>query len=101
MTDSKTDVKEDKAAEKEEEKKFEIVQNPCRALNQQLKYISFNSDQCRYSPLKPLSTGGIILLRDGKPEEPEVQIFNYLGGFKTKGLVRIWEIIIGPCWNQA
>ena len=72
VTESKTDVKEDKTPEKEEEKKFEIVQNPCRALNQQLKYLSFNSYECRYTPLKPLSTGGIILLRDGKPDEPEV-----------------------------
>ena len=63
MTDSKTDVKE-------EDEVFEVVLN---------KYISFNSDQCRDSPLKPLSTGGIVLLRDGKPEEPEVN-FN----FKTK-----------------
>merc|ERR1719436_2069142 len=52
-------------------KKFEMLQNPCRALNQQLKVISFAPEQCRYTPLKPLSTGGIILLRDGKPDDPE------------------------------
>jgi len=29
------------------------------------------ADQTRYSPLKPLTAGGIILLRDAKPEDPE------------------------------
>ena len=67
------DLKEEKAPEPEPEKKFEMLQNPCRALNQQLKVISFAPEQCRYTPLKPLSTGGIIVLRDAKPDDPEVR----------------------------
>ena len=54
------------------EAKFEVINNPCRALNQQLKVLSFNKEQTRYTPLKPLSQGGIILLRDGRPDEAEV-----------------------------
>merc|ERR1712176_1468381 len=69
-TETKEDIKEDKTTP-EPEKKFEMLQNPCRALNQQLKVISFAPDQCRYTPLKPLSTGGIIVLRDAKPDDPE------------------------------
>ena len=54
------------------EAKFEVINNPCRALNQQLKVLTFNKEQTRYTPLKPLSQGGIILLRDGRPDEAEV-----------------------------
>ena len=57
------------------EAKFEVINNPCRALNQQLKVLSFNKEQTRYTPLKPLSQGGIILLRDGRPDEAEVNLF--------------------------
>ena len=67
------DVDEEKEAKKNA--KFEILQNPCRALNQQLKVLSLPTDQTRYSPLKPLTSGGIILLRDANPEDPEVEIF--------------------------
>lgn len=63
------DVDEEKEAKKNA--KFETLQNPCRALNQQLKVLSLPADQTRYSPLKPLTAGGIILLRDAKPEDPE------------------------------
>ena len=66
------DVDEEKEAKKNA--KFEILQNPCRALNQQLKVLSLPADQTRYSPLKPLTAGGIILLRDAKPEDPEVEL---------------------------
>jgi len=65
------DVDEEKEAKKNA--KFETLQNPCRALNQQLKVLSLPADQTRYSPLKPLTAGGIILLRDAKPEDPEVK----------------------------
>ena len=58
--------------EKQPEPKFQMINNPCRALNQQLKVLSFNKEQTRYTPLKPLSQGGIILLRDGRPDEAEV-----------------------------
>merc|ERR1719190_226212 len=52
-------------------KTYEMINNPCRALNQQLKVLSFTKEQTRYSPLKPLSSGGIILLRDKRPDEAE------------------------------
>ena len=66
------DTVEEKPQTKEPEKKYEIINNPCRALNQQLRVLSFTKEQTRYSPLKPLTTGGIILLRDARPEEAEV-----------------------------
>lgn len=65
------DTVEEKPQTKEPEKKYEIINNPCRALNQQLRVLSFTKEQTRYSPLKPLTTGGIILLRDARPEEAE------------------------------
>jgi len=83
--ETKDDVKaEEKPVEEKppvEEKKFEMLQNPCRALNQQLKVLSFAPDQCRYTPLKPLNTGGIILLRDGKPDDPEVCLTTFWNNF--------------------
>jgi len=81
VTSSSTDVlvKEEPMETTEEKptpppepvKNYEIINNPCRALNQQLKVLSFTKEQTRYAPLKPLSSGGIILLRDKRPEEAE------------------------------
>ncbi|KAL1494702.1 hypothetical protein ABEB36_010260 [Hypothenemus hampei] len=73
---SNDDVKKDKKEEKEEKKKeqepnFEILQNPARILRQQLKVVSLN-DNSQYAPLKDVSIGGIIMLRNLKPGEEEL-----------------------------
>merc|ERR1712142_985406 len=54
-------TKEVKVKEQEEPMETESKENVP-------KVISFAPEQCRYTPLKPLSTGGIIVLRDAKPD---------------------------------
>eukprot|EP01133_Synstelium_polycarpum_P014174 gene14174-16710_t len=60
--------KEEKEA-KEKEPNFERKQNPMRIVPKQLPYIAF--DDARYTPIKKVSSIGIVMLRDNKPEEPE------------------------------
>ncbi|CAG0904194.1 unnamed protein product [Cyprideis torosa] len=55
---------------KEKEPSEELVENPARILKQQLKVISLE-DSSRYRPLKPISLGGIIVVQDGKPDQPQ------------------------------
>ncbi|OII73307.1 proteasome cyclosome repeat family protein [Cryptosporidium andersoni] len=47
-----------------------ILQNPCRVLPAQVKYIEYLPDS-RYVPIFPKQMSGFILLRDTKPDEPE------------------------------
>jgi 26S proteasome regulatory subunit N2 len=65
-----TDKKEEKKEEKEKEPSFELLNNPARTLKQQLKVMSVPSN-CRYQPIKDLSSGGVIMLRDTNKEEKE------------------------------
>ncbi|XP_078488674.1 26S proteasome non-ATPase regulatory subunit 1 [Ciona intestinalis] len=74
-TAKKVDKKEEEVENMEtekpkEESSFEMLDNPCRVILPQLKLISLN-DENRYSPLKSIGSGGIILLKDKKPGEPE------------------------------
>merc|ERR1712183_838680 len=55
---------------KKPERNFEMVSNPCRAIPPQLKVIKMPQD-CRYTPLKSLSYGGIIILKNNNSSEPE------------------------------
>eukprot|EP00058_Branchiostoma_floridae_P007904 XP_002593392.1 hypothetical protein BRAFLDRAFT_261728 [Branchiostoma floridae] len=64
--DSK-DSKDNK--EPKEEANHSVLQNPARALPAQLKVLSCMSG--RYHPLKPVTTGGIILCKDQTKGEPE------------------------------
>lgn len=67
--DSK-DAKETKER-KEPEPNFEILQNPARALRQQLKVINLVEGQS-YEPLKDVTIGGIIVCqRNAKPGDTE------------------------------
>lgn len=66
-TDSK-ESKETKETEKEPD--FEILHNPTRVIKPQLKVIS-QSKNSRYVPLKDVSCGGIIMLRDTQTDQPE------------------------------
>lgn len=73
-TDEKKD--KDKKDEKEEKKKepepsFELLQNPARVMRQQLKVINLNEGS-QYVPLKDVSIGGIIMVRNLKPGQEEL-----------------------------
>lgn len=70
--DSSESLLTDSAAEKKEkepEPNFEILSNPARTMKAQLKVISLEGS--RYSPVKDLSHGGIIMLKNSKPGESE------------------------------
>jgi 26S proteasome regulatory subunit N2 len=66
----------DKKDEKEEKKKepepnFEVLNNPARVMRQQLKVVALN-DNSQYVPLKDVSIGGIVMVRNLKPGEEEL-----------------------------
>lgn len=63
------DIKDKETADKPEPK-FQMINNPCRAIPPQLKVITM-PDSSRYVPLKPLLFGGIIMLKDKSPDQPE------------------------------
>jgi len=70
------DTKEEKIAEKEtkpkkkKEQNFSMLPNPFRALPMQLKYLSIQPD-CKYTSIKSIQEGGIILVNNSKPDEKE------------------------------
>ncbi|KAL7631720.1 UNVERIFIED_CONTAM: hypothetical protein RMT77_017975 [Armadillidium vulgare] len=76
----KEDKKEEKEKEKEKDKKeeekkkeepsFDTLNNPARVMKQQLKVVRL-SESSRYKPVKDLSIGGIIVMRDLKPNLTE------------------------------
>lgn len=73
--EEKMEVDEAKADAKietkpEPEPNFFNVTNPSRVVRAQLKTLAL-PENIRYKPLKTLNNGGIILLRDNKPQEPE------------------------------
>ncbi|KAK3822340.1 MAG: armadillo-type protein [Linnemannia gamsii] len=67
------DAKEEEAkiaAKPKKEPLSEKLGNLARVVPAQLKYISFDKD-ARYVPVKKDVTGGIVVLLDNKPDEPE------------------------------
>jgi len=66
--DSKDTKAKDK--EKESEPNFEILSNPARVMKQQLKVIQM-AEGSRYAPIKELTIGGIIMLKDSRKSDPE------------------------------
>jgi len=54
----------------EVEPNFQMLKNPARVMKPQLKVMSL-PDDCRYAPLKNISVGGIILLRDKRADQPQ------------------------------
>lgn len=64
------DQAETKKETKKEEPDFEMISNPCRAIPPQLKVIKMPEDS-RYTPLKSLSYGGIIVLKNTNDADPE------------------------------
>ncbi|KAI6205171.1 26S proteasome non-ATPase regulatory subunit 1 [Aphelenchoides besseyi] len=76
-TDKKSAVKKDETKDskptedkKEPEPNFFNISNPTRVVRAQLKTLALTENN-RYKPLKNLSHGGIILLRDTRGKEPE------------------------------
>lgn len=78
-TEKKADDKSDKAekSDKPDEKKkepeptFENLSNPARVMRQQLKVISV-AEGSQYVPMKDVSIGGIVMVRNLKPGEEEL-----------------------------
>lgn len=73
--EKKDETEKESTEEKKEEKKevepnFEMLTNPARVMKQQLKLVQI-ADGARYQPLKDLTIGGIIMMRDQKSEDPE------------------------------
>ncbi|KAK7582118.1 hypothetical protein V9T40_013563 [Parthenolecanium corni] len=79
VDESKDDEKKDKEKDgekKTEEKKpepnFEILSNPARVMNQQLKTLQL-VDESAYIPLKDITIGGIILFRPAKKLQDDTE----------------------------
>jgi len=64
--------KEEKEAKekelKKEEPNFEMLKNPARVMKQQLRHMEINDK--RWKPLKDITIGGILIVRDAAPNEP-------------------------------
>jgi len=77
--------KAEKKPEKVKEPSSEVLSNPSRVMKQQLRVLSL-PEGCRYSTVKPVNTGGILLLKDNKPgtEEKLVEVVQ-AGGPKKEG----------------
>uniref|UniRef100_A0A6I8RPL9 26S proteasome non-ATPase regulatory subunit 1 n=1 Tax=Xenopus tropicalis TaxID=8364 RepID=A0A6I8RPL9_XENTR len=69
MEVDETEKKEEK--KKEPEPNFQLLENPARVMPAQLKVLSM-PEGTRYQPFKPLSIGGIIILRDTSEEEEQL-----------------------------
>lgn len=65
---SKEDAKP--SDKKEPEPAFEMLSNPARVMKPQLKVLQMVAGS-RYRPMKDLSVGGVILLRDSRKADPE------------------------------
>lgn len=61
---------EEKEKKKESEPNFQMLSNPARTMMAQLKVLSM-PEGIKYVPLKDISHGGLVLLRNVKPEENE------------------------------
>uniref|UniRef100_A0AC34GYE8 26S proteasome regulatory subunit RPN2 C-terminal domain-containing protein n=1 Tax=Panagrolaimus sp. ES5 TaxID=591445 RepID=A0AC34GYE8_9BILA len=67
---NKDAVKESKEPKEAPEPSTFNVKNPARVVRLQLKTLQV-LDESRYKPLKNLNHGGIIILKDSKPDEKE------------------------------
>ncbi|KAG2183158.1 hypothetical protein INT43_006153 [Umbelopsis isabellina] len=61
---------EEKKPKKKKEENFEVLENMARIVPAQLKHIAFKPDS-RYVPIKKGQVGGILLMADKQPGEPE------------------------------
>ncbi|XP_065208959.1 26S proteasome non-ATPase regulatory subunit 1 [Planococcus citri] len=86
--DSKDKEKEKDGEKKPEEKKpepnFEILSNPARVMNQQLKHLQLVEENA-YKPLKDITIGGIILFRHvKKSHEDKEELVEPVAAFGPK-----------------
>lgn len=79
--DTEKDKKETEKEKKETD--FELLQNPTRVIKPQLKVISQQKNS-RYQPLKDVSCGGIIMLRDTQSDQPEAIVETVKAGGPVK-----------------
>uniref|UniRef100_UPI00358F1252 26S proteasome non-ATPase regulatory subunit 1 n=1 Tax=Myxine glutinosa TaxID=7769 RepID=UPI00358F1252 len=70
-TERSTTEEKKEEKKKEAEPTFELLSNPARIMPAQLKVLSM-AEGVRYQPFKPLSMGGIILLRDQSSDAEEL-----------------------------
>ncbi|CAG8444505.1 8265_t:CDS:10 [Diversispora eburnea] len=68
--EDKDETKDDKKGKKKKEDSYEILENMARVLPAQLQYISF-PENSRYVPIKKGIVGGILMMIDKSPGEPE------------------------------
>lgn len=68
---------------KKKEPEFELLQNPTRVIKPQLKVIS-QPKNSRYQPLKDVSCGGIIILKDTQSDQPETIVETVKAGGPVK-----------------
>ncbi|GAB5594033.1 proteasome regulatory particle base subunit [Umbelopsis nana] len=61
---------EEKKSKKKKEENFEVLENMARVVPSQLKHIAFKPDS-RYIPIKKGTVGGILLMVDRHPDQPE------------------------------
>ncbi|ELV09580.1 26S proteasome non-ATPase regulatory subunit 1 [Tupaia chinensis] len=71
MEVDETEKKEEKEKKKEPEPNFQLLDNPARVMPAQLKVLTM-PETCRYQPFKPLSIGGIIILKDTSEDIEEL-----------------------------
>ena len=71
MEVDEAEKKEEKEKKKEPEPNFQLLDNPARVMPAQLKVLSM-PETCRYQPFKPLSIGGIIILKDTSEDIEEL-----------------------------
>ncbi|KAI8582370.1 hypothetical protein K450DRAFT_228638 [Umbelopsis ramanniana AG] len=68
-SDEKKEAEEKKTKKKKEEN-FEVLENMARVVPSQLKHVAFKPDS-RYVPIKKGTVGGILLMVDKHPDQPE------------------------------
>ncbi|XP_065700969.1 26S proteasome non-ATPase regulatory subunit 1 [Patagioenas fasciata] len=71
MEVDETEKKDEKEKKKEPEPNFQLLDNPARVMPAQLKVLTM-TESCRYQPFKPLSIGGIIILKDTSEDTEEL-----------------------------
>ncbi|KAH0504995.1 26S proteasome non-ATPase regulatory subunit 1 [Microtus ochrogaster] len=71
MEVDEAEKKEEKEKKKEPEPNFQLLDNPARVMPAQLKVLTM-TETCRYQPFKPLSIGGIIILKDTSEDIEEL-----------------------------
>ncbi|XP_072428502.1 26S proteasome non-ATPase regulatory subunit 1 [Chiloscyllium punctatum] len=67
----KKDEDKEKEKKKEPEPSSQLLENPARVMPAQLKVLVM-PEGCRYQPFKPLSIGGIIILKDTSEDTEEL-----------------------------